>query len=59
MTSDQNVKALFSNSSSGVILTTMMLGAETGLDGNMLVIDDPHKTREEPQSKEVESQVAA
>jgi len=26
---------------------------------NCIVIDDPHKTREEPQSKEVESQVAA
>jgi len=59
LTSDQNVKTLFSNSSSGVMLATTMLGAGTGLGGNMLVIDDPHKTREEPQSKEVESQVAA
>jgi predicted phage terminase large subunit-like protein len=59
LTSDQNVKTLFSNSSSGVMLATTMLGAGTGLGGNYIVIDDPHKTREEPQSKEVESQVAA
>src|SRR6202011_6134294 len=59
LVSDQNVKTMFANSSSGIMLATTMLGAGTGLGGNMLVIDDPHKTREEPQSKEVESQVAA
>jgi len=34
LTSDQNVKTLFSNSSSGVMLATTMLGAGTGLGGN-------------------------
>src|SRR6202051_1859030 len=59
LTSDQNVKTLFSNSSTGVMLVTTMLDARTGLDDNYIVIDDPHKTREEPGSKEVESQVRA
>ncbi len=57
--SDQNVKTLFVNSSAGVMLATTMLGAGTGLGGNYIVIDDPHKTQEEPGSKEVERQVAA
>ena len=37
------------------MMATTMLGAGTGLGGNCLVIDDPHKTREEPGSKEVEA----
>src|SRR6202795_22238 len=37
LTSDQNVKTLFSNSSSGVMLATTMLGAGTGLGGNCVV----------------------
>jgi hypothetical protein len=37
LTSDQNVKTLFSNSSSAVMLATTMLGAGTGLGGNCVV----------------------
>lgn len=59
LTSDQNVKTLFTNSSTGKMLATTMLGAGTGLGGNYIVIDDPHKTKEEADSKEVEAQVAA
>src|ERR1700704_5757792 len=58
LTSDQNVKTLFSNSSSGVMLATTMTGAGTGLGGNCLVIDDPHKTKEESTSADIKAQVA-
>src|ERR1700722_2647027 len=59
LTSDQNVKTLFTNSTGGVMLATTMSGAGTGLGGNYIVIDDPHKTKEISGSKDVESQVAA
>lgn len=57
LTSDQNVKTLFTNSSSGQMFATTMTGAGTGLGGNYIVIDDPHKTKEEAQSAELASQV--
>jgi hypothetical protein len=41
LTGDQNVKTLFSNSSSGQMFATTMTGAGTGLGGNYIVIDDP------------------
>src|SRR6202030_2442707 len=52
LTSDQNVKTLFSNSSSGVMLATTMSGAATGVGGSYIIIDDPHKTKEESISAE-------
>src|SRR6202040_2532900 len=58
LTSDQNVKTLFTNSSSGQMFATTMTGAGTGLGGNYIVIDDPHKTKEESTSAEVKAQVA-
>jgi hypothetical protein len=57
LTSDQNVKTLFSNSSSGVMLATTMSGAATGVGGSYIIIDDPHKTKEESISTEIQSQV--
>jgi hypothetical protein len=59
LTSDQNVKTLFSNSSSGVMLATTMSGAATGVGGSYIIIDDPHKTKEESISTEIQSQVRA
>jgi len=59
LTSDQNVKTLFSNSSSGVMLATTMSGAATGVGGSYIIIDDPHKTKEESTSAEIQSQVRA
>src|SRR6202051_1476128 len=59
LTSDQNVKTLFSNSSSGVMLATTMSGAATGVGGSYVILDDPHKTKEESGSKEIESQIRA
>src|SRR6202045_3960316 len=59
LTSDQNVKTLFSNSSSGVMLATTMSGAATGVGGSYIIIDDPHKTKEESISAEIQSQVRA
>jgi hypothetical protein len=41
------------------MLATTMSGAATGVGGSYIVLDDPHKTKEESGSKEVESQVAA
>src|SRR5580700_4120631 len=58
LTSDQNVKTLFTNSSSGVMFATTMTGAGTGLGGNMVIVDDPHKTKEESTSADVKAQVA-
>src|SRR4030088_833497 len=40
------------------MFATTMTGASTGLGGNYIVIDDPHKTKEESQSAEVKAQVA-
>src|ERR1700730_6057609 len=57
LTSDQNVKTLFSNSSSGVMLATTMSGAATGVGGSYIIIDDPHKIKEESISEEIQSQV--
>ena len=37
LTGDQNVKTLFTNSSSGQMFATTMLGAGTGLGGNCVV----------------------
>src|SRR6202022_768754 len=48
LTSNQNVKTLFSNSSSGVMLATTMLGAGTGLGGSYIIIDDPHNAKSSP-----------
>ena len=53
LTGDQNVKTLFTNSSSGQMFATTMTGAGTGLGGNYIVIDDPHKTKEESTSADV------
>jgi hypothetical protein len=47
LVSDQNVKTMFANSSSGHMFATTMTGAGTGIGGNVIVIDDPHKTKEE------------
>src|ERR1700681_3602499 len=58
LTSDQNVKTLFTNSSGGQMFATTMTGAGTGLGGNAIVIDDPHKTKEESTSAELKAQVA-
>ena len=58
LVSDQNVKTLFANSSAGHMFATTMTGAGTGLGGNYIVIDDPHKTKEESTSAEVKAQVA-
>jgi hypothetical protein len=58
LTGDQNVKTLFTNSSSGQMFATIMTGAGTGLGGNYIVIDDPHKTKEESTSADVKAQVA-
>jgi hypothetical protein len=58
LTGDQNVKTLFTNSSSGQMFATTMTGAGTGLGGNYIVIDDPHKTKEESTSADVKAQVA-
>ena len=55
---DQNVKTMFANSSSGHMFATTMTGAGTGIGGNVIVIDDAHKTKEEPQSAELKAQVA-
>src|ERR1700688_3318633 len=54
LTSDQNVKTLFTNSSAGQMFATTMTGAGTGLGGNYIIIDDPHKpkrSRPRPTSK--------
>jgi hypothetical protein len=59
LTSDQNVKTLFTNSSTGVMLATTILGAATSVGGSYVVLDDPHKTKEESGSKEIEAQVRA
>src|ERR1700731_3657172 len=59
LTSDQNVKTLFSNSSSGVMLVTTMSGAAIGVGGSYVVLDDPHKTKEEAQGAEIQAQVRA
>jgi len=59
LTSDQNVKTLFSNSSSGVMLATTMSGAAIGMGGSYVILDDPHKTKEESISTEIQSQVRA
>src|SRR6202162_1189171 len=59
LTSDQNVKTLFSNSSSGVMLATTMSGAATGVGGSYIIIDHPHKTKEESISAEINSKVRA
>ena len=59
LTSDQNVKTLFSNSSSGVMLATTMSGAAIGTGGSYVILDDPHKTKEESISAEIQSQVRA
>ena len=59
LTSDQNVKTLFSNSSSGVMLATTMSGAAIGMGGSYIVLDDPHKTKEEAMGAEIQSQVRA
>jgi hypothetical protein len=59
LTSDQNVKTLFQNSQLGHMIATTMQGATTGLGGNYIVIDDPHKTSEDKTSKELEAQVTA
>src|SRR6202140_777437 len=59
LTSDQNVKTLFSNSSSGVMLATTMSGAAIGMGGSYVILDDPHKTKEEAQGSEIQSQVRA
>src|SRR6195256_5119760 len=56
LTSDQNVKTLFTNSSSGQMFATTMTGAGTGLGGNYIVIDDPPKTKEESPSADVKGQ---
>src|ERR1700686_1419792 len=45
LTSDQNVKTHFTNSSGGVMLATTMLGQGTGLGGNVIVLDDPHNAK--------------
>src|SRR6202048_2584014 len=58
LTGDQNVKTLFTNSSSGQMFATTMTGAGTGLGGNYIVIDDSHKTKEESTSADVKAQVA-
>src|SRR5258707_9628854 len=58
LNSDQNVKTLFTNSSGGQMFATTMTGAGTGLGGNYIVIDDPHKTKEESTSADVKAQVA-
>jgi len=59
LTSDQNVKTLFSNSSSGVMLATTMSGAAIGMGGSYVILDDPHKTKEESINAEIQSQVRA
>jgi predicted phage terminase large subunit-like protein len=58
LTTDQNEKRYFSNSSSGQMRATTMGGSLTGLGGNYLVIDDPHKLGDGGNSKEIETQVA-
>jgi predicted phage terminase large subunit-like protein len=57
LTSDQNEKRYFSNSSSGQMRATTMSGSITGLGGNYLVIDDPHKLGEGGSGKEIETQI--
>src|SRR3984893_14305987 len=59
LTSDQNVKTLFSNSSSGVMLPTTMSGAAIGMGGSYVILDDPYKTKEEALGAEIQSQVRA
>ena len=59
LTSDQNVKTLFSNSSSGVMLATTMSGAAIGMGGSYVILDDPHKTKKEALGAEIQSQVRA
>jgi len=59
LTSDQNVKTLFTNSSSGVILVIAMLGTVTSVRDSYVVLDDPHKAKEEAGSKEIDAQVRA
>ena len=58
LTSDQNEKRFFSNSSSGQMRATTMSGSITGLGGNYLVIDDPHKLGEGGSGKEIETQIS-
>jgi hypothetical protein len=41
LTGDQNVKTLFTNSSSGQMFATTMTGAGTGLGGNYIVMRSP------------------
>jgi len=41
------------------MLATTILGAATGVGGSYVVLDDPHKTKEESGSKEIEAQVRA
>src|SRR6202030_3859790 len=45
LTGDQNVKTLFTNSSSGQMFATTMLGAGTGLGGNCVVGETIVQTR--------------
>jgi predicted phage terminase large subunit-like protein len=40
------------------MFATTMTGAGTGLGGNYIVIDDPHKTKEESTSADIKAQVA-
>jgi predicted phage terminase large subunit-like protein len=56
LTSDQNEKRFFSNSFSGLMRATTMGGSVTGLGGNYLVIDDPHKLGDGGSGKEIETQ---
>jgi predicted phage terminase large subunit-like protein len=58
LTSDQNEKRFFSNSFSGLMRATTMSGSITGLGGNYLVIDDPHKLGEGGSGKEIETQIS-
>jgi hypothetical protein len=58
LTTDQNEKRFFSNSSSGQMRATTMGGSITGLGGNYLVIDDPHKLGEGGSGKEIETQIS-
>ena len=57
MVSDQNVKTFFQNRMLGHMIATTMKGAGTGLGGNFIVIDDPHKTKEAEGSAEILSAV--
>jgi hypothetical protein len=56
LTADQNKKRSFSNSFSGHMIATTMGGSVTGLGGNYLVIDDPHKIGDGGSGKEIETQ---